>query len=767
MEKQLQHTRTLMRPLPLALLIATMMVGCGGGGNSADSTTAADGGSLDSGTGSSTTTDVTSANDETIAVSGKVINVGYIANTQVCADADDDGLCGTDEPSTVTDAQGRYELSLASGQRGMNLLAVITPDSTDTAATTAQPITFTYGWTVPTVLEYPLGATEVEQNITSVSMVYYSRLRARGRSRESNEINTFRRIVGTPNINSATGSIILPIDFDYVAQPQGTLSERMYRFYELLENRTLDDGAALNMLGVTAYGYAMYNGYSNANSSHAVLPTDPADLADEEAGGTDFVAEYLADDHHYFRPNTDAVTHMREGLTETTGWVRKENTGTLESIGRRAITLSNGSVVLNFATYESGAWQPITVSEVPYFSSDSSSTLVTIGETDSQLPRTIAGIDGNRVEVRSPGNAAKIAYDVALSPATNFFIEEWVDEQQDYEDYYNGVEPTVDPFTTQPACAINYPGYIHQPSIREGISRWYTACFDYYTAVYYAEELGDINLTYQNPDLPGATFYDATLEDPISVFPATQSCGTDTNPLARIETNDISHCNWAVDSVGGHTLDDLFETDGVIIHSWNNVYGESEFTVDDAAIVAGTQQQEGLPQELTLTLNRTGTATSGTGTIYSPYGGWTEASYTPITEAIVWEINPDNPNMVLIEFPFLDVDNPLVESDLASDGSDAAEPAILSGTRIDGERSTHFATTWFNATFRMDQTTHSSINREKIAILLADDQFIVGQYFDEGYTFSERYFTKPGLDAGVTALNFVLNKLYDAGFVDE
>jgi hypothetical protein len=69
------------------------------------------------------------------------MNQGYLGNTQVCFDLNDDGLCNIGEPTSTTNAQGAYALSVPTGHRGGNLLAVVRPDSADSAATTANPIT--------------------------------------------------------------------------------------------------------------------------------------------------------------------------------------------------------------------------------------------------------------------------------------------------------------------------------------------------------------------------------------------------------------------------------------------------------------------------------------------------------------------------------------------------------------------------------------------------------------------------------------------------
>ena len=712
----------------------------------------------------------TEENNVTLTVSGKVLNVGYLANAQVCLDENDNGNCDNNEPIGITDSDGNYSLVIKVGARGANLLAIVTPDSVDSASTAEMPVVINHGWVLPVLLEYDDKVTDVRQNITFIAATYTARQRTRGRSRDSNLLNTFRRVVGEPNIDFTTGQYFLPVDFDHVASPKNNLSDRLYDFYKVLNERTLVDNTSLSALDVTAYAYALYNAYSNASDDAALQPSMPSRIVEDEIAGEDFIGDFADEDHRYFRSRTDVITVLRNGLTETTGWVRSAYNSTLEQIGRRVIDLQNGQVVLHFEERTSGYWQPLTVSEDVTFTLSPEGNLTTIGATDSQQPRVISHVDGNRVTLRMPGNNSRAAYDVANSPATNFFIEEWVDEQQSINWFYGENLPEVPAFTERPGCAKNYPGYRHQPNTgRDSLSDWYRQCFDYFTAEYYAEILADIDLTYENPEIPGATFYDVTLLDPIVIFPATEACGNDDNPLARITVGDIEHCNWAIDTMAGHTLENIFDDDGIRIHSWNNIYGESDFDVDGSVIIAGDESQWGQPQQLKLTLNREGNSQRGTGSIYSQYGGWTPVSIAPLTEDVIWEISPMNPNLILVEFPFLDVNNPLVPSGSQSDGATAAmSPAIFSGARLsDRSRSSHFTSTWNNTSFRMDQSTHSSINREKIAIYLSENGHVLtGQYYGAGFTFSERYFVVPAFEQGVKALEYVVDNLFSEGWID-
>lgn len=750
-----------------ALAVLSLLSACGGGGNSADAvanTTA----SVSTGTGSTSTGSTVAT--PTIAVSGKVLNVGYLGNTQVCADLDDDGLCGATEPSTTTNAGGAYALTLPTGKRGTSLLAVVRPTSTDSASTTAAPIAVQQGWTLPTLLEYADGATSATQNITPITATYYARIRAAGRNRLSNQIAMFTRIVNETNVDKVTGALVLPVDFDYVANPRNTLATRLQGMHNVLNTRATAAGAPLSMLATTAVHASWYSTYVAPTATVAAVPVDAAKIALYASTSTSTPEYYVAQDFHYFRPNSPAALRLREGLAETAGWIRATGAGALASLDRRATTLANGSVVYALAQWVSGVWSSLTVDEVPYFTLNSAGTVVLNKATDYLQPRSITVADGNRVSYSNLYNNSTWGFDVSDSPGTSFFINEWIDEQGDYTSYYNGTAPVTARVATAPAaCNLRYPGSTAAAQNTDATtgagtgttaSAWYSTCFDYYLAEYYDKVKGDLGLTLQDAALPGANFYDATLKGSLVVAPATTTCGTDAIPLAKVTTAGQSHCNWAVNAQAGHTLADLFVAGGVAINSWTKVYGSTSFTTGGVTTVrtAGTAAQAGLPQQMVLTLNRSGSATSGTGTLTSPYGAWTATSYTATTEAVEWRISPENPNMVLLSWPFRDINDPRVKTNTASDGTAAVAASVLPAG--------HFTATWNGNTFSAAPATHTAPNYRKLAILLQDGVFVTGQYYGTGYTYNERYFTRPAMDDGIQGMNYILAKLYAAGFTD-
>jgi hypothetical protein len=748
--------------LPWVLASTALLTACGGGGNAAPNPASTAQANLGS-SPSATTDGSSSVLPAMISVSGRVMNQGYLGNTQVCFDLNDDGLCNIGEPTSTTNAQGAYALSVPTGHRGGNLLAVVRPDSADSAATTANPITIQQGWTWATLLEYEDGATAATVNISPITATYYARLRQAGRNRLSSQIAMFTRIVYETNLDPTTGKQLLPIDFDYVSSPKNALSTRVKAIGTVLSARAATAGAPLSMLTTTAVMNAWYNTYTGPTSTLPAVPVDATKIA--TLTGNNTPEAYLANDNHYFRPKTDAALRLRDGLSETAGFNRIVGSGAITKFLRRSTTLSSGSVVFKLAEWVDGIWSPLTSDEGSYFTTTPKSELVLNSGTDYLQPRTITQADGNRVTFRMPGNQARLAFETADSPATNFFIEEWVGQQRSYASYYNGTAPITSPVTIKPACAITYPGS-PQPDAATGTtaSAWFSTCFNYYSAEYYDLVAGDLQLTGTDPKVPGADFYDGTLYDPLVVLPATQSCGADPIVLEKVTTLGQAHCNWAVNAQNGHSLTDLFASGGVALNSWSKSYGSASFTTGNGSSAvttvktAGSTAQVGLPQQLRLTLNRTGSETSGTGTLYSEYGAWTAGSNTATTENITWAIDPINPKMVLISWPFRDVNDPRVKTNTTSAGAAAPSAPVLTA---------HFSATFNGNTYSLTPSTHTAPNYRKLAIVLQDGVFVVGQYYGPGYTYNERYFTSSAMEKGLSVLNYVFGKLYNAGFTDQ
>jgi len=763
--KKTLFTQQLLR-LTCMGLATLALTACSGDGSDADTVTdltaAPD---LNNDTPTPPVTDNTSNNQKTIAVSGKLMNVGYLGNTQVCADLDADGVCGSGEPTTISDAGGNYALVVPTGYRGGRLLALVRPTSTDSASTDADPIIVQQGWTLPTLLEYEDDVSSVNINISPITATYYARIHINGRNRLSNQIAMFTRIVYETNIDPTTGKLILPMDFDYVATPRNTLAVRLKSMHDVLSARAQTNAAPLDITLSTAMHASWYNTYAAPTASLAAIPVDATKIATFADSNNNSVATFLARDYRYFRTQADAGLRLRVGLTDTAGWLRAIGAGNIDNFDRRLTTLANGALVQKAMRWSDDVWTELTINEGDYYTFDMQGTLTVNNGTEYLQPRTITFAEGNRVTFRMPGNNAQLAFDIADSPGTNFYVEEWVGEQRSYETYYNGVAPATAPLAIKPACAMNYPGTPQtntDPLINSTlIADWYRVCFDYYTAQYYDLVKSDLQLQYVDPAIPGANFYDATLKQSILVAPLTQTCGTTEHPQPKVRVLDQEHCNWAVDANGGHLLEDLFAADGIIINSWSKTYGSTDFTTSGVTttLVAGTAEQAGLPQQLTLKLVRNGSETSGSGTLTSPYGAWAADSYSETTEAIRWEISIENPAMVLISWPFRDANDPRVRNTAASDGSAAVSAPVLPGG--------HFTASWNGNNFSAAPTTHTSPNYRKLAIVLQDGVFVTGQYYGKGYTYNERYFTTPAMIEGMAVMNYVFGKLYAAGFIDQ
>lgn len=126
----------------LATAMFSLLSACGGGG----STTPASGSSTPSSPVSSTTSPANA--------SGQVIN-SYITGATVTLDINDDGICDSSEPKTVTDATGHYQFT---GQ-GQHLVCATGGTNTVTAQPFVGSLTAPAGATVVT----PLTTIVVEQ----------------------------------------------------------------------------------------------------------------------------------------------------------------------------------------------------------------------------------------------------------------------------------------------------------------------------------------------------------------------------------------------------------------------------------------------------------------------------------------------------------------------------------------------------------------------------------------------------------------------------
>jgi len=733
-------------------ILAAGLAACGGG-NDADPVTVAPT-SLDTNGSSTQGTGVTSAS---VTVSGKVLNVGYLGNTKVCADLNDDGACDSGDPQTVTDANGNYMLTVPASARGVTLLAQVLPTSTDSGSTASSPVPIARGWTWAAPLEYDDGATAVSQNITPVTSTYWARMHATGRNRLSNRIATFARIVFEPDVDPATGQMLTSVDFDYVADPRNTLVNRVRALSNVLSQRATANGPPLNLLMTAGVMSGWYNTYVAPSGTAAGLPADANKIA--ALAGNNTPESYVANDYRYAHLGTDAPLRFRNGVSNTAGWTRVSGAGDLATFDRRMWQLIGGQIQTVLNRWSNGGWSDLTVAEASYLTWNSGGDSLALNAgTDYLQPRSISFANGNRITFQSAHSNARVAYDLADIRAIDWALSDWLPVNRNYAMYYNGAAPSNAPLSAPPASCNRIYG-TNTPGTGKTASDWFNTCYTYFQNEYLDQVLHDSALTAQSSTAPGATYYDAWFKDAALMVPLTTQCTSGNNQLPTVTVLGQTHCNWAVDAHGGHTMADLFSPGGVTLNSWTATYGTATFSGSGGSttVTAGSPAQAGLPMQLTLTLDRSGNAVSGTGTLSSPYGAWTSGSHTPTSETVQWQIDPQHPNVVLLSWPFLDVNDPRVKPNARSDGSRANAAPVLTA---------HFAGSWSDAAFSLAPATRTSVNYNRLAIVLQDGVFMTGQYYGAGYTYSERYMPSTQLDRGRAAIGYIYGRLYGAGFID-
>lgn len=758
--------------IALAVQGALWLVACGGGGNSADPLPATPASTVN--TSNPVIVDGSAVMAPTLAVSGKVLNVGYLTGTLVCADLDNDGICDSDEPQATTDATGAFRLSVPAGHRGGNLLAVVRPGSIDTAATVSTPITINYGWTLAAPLEYDDAATGAVVNISPITTTYYARLQSSGRNRLSTRIAMFTRIIYGTNIDTATGNEMLPVDFDYVAKPQDTdggLTGRMRALTAYLSNPASNSAhpansgpTALTLLQTAAVTNAWYNTYTAATASAAGIPVDATKI--NTLATASKPTAYITSAANYYKLKSAAASEARGELGDTAsiagyGWYRDGST--LKYLNLGSLALTNGAIYQKFQQWMNGTWSPVTVTGDESLTLDPQGKLVVIGGTDNQQTQVITYADGNRLTYRGAVNQARVSLDTSTRVADNSVISEWLGQQSlNYANYYSFSSNTVAATTpvAQPACSTG---------TSTSASTWFSNCVSTYRNAWFTANGGGSEATNIQDNSANAEYYDSTLRDNRVDIPLTQLCGSgkDTSgnaiSLPKVSVLGKSLCNWAVDTNANHILADLFRSSGVTINSGTKYYGVSTYTASTAApcattgatsgtcILPAANGDQGMPVRLKLKLVRAGSETSGNGTLSSDIGAWSTTSNAVATEAIRWEISSANPGMVLISYPFRNAGDPRKNTATVSTGG------VIAGTEAAPALSAHFATS-------IAPSTHASPNYRKLAIVLQDGVFVTGYQFGAGFTEAERHLNKRGIELGIAAIRDVISKVYAAGF---
>lgn len=766
--------------LAVAAALAALLAGCGGGGNGAAPAPASD---ASVSTATPDTAGSTSPTPARISVSGKVLNVGYLADTPVCLDVNGDGACGSGDIATATNAGGEYALSVPASLRGASLLAVVTPGrSSDTAATAAAPVALGSGWTLSALLEPADGATAVTANISPVTTTYYARMRTSGRNRQSTRIAMFTRIHYTTNVDPATGLEQLPLDFDYVAAPPpadatyGTLASRLRALSDWLASPGAHSAhpanaapALLTQLQTAGVMNAWYNTWTNATATAPGIPVDAARM--DALAANNLPAAYIANAAaHYTLPSV-AATETRGELTESAtiggySWLRSG--AGLDYVNTLGLALRSGALFQVYQRWAAGTWSPVTVNDAESITLNRNGAVTLVGATDGQQARDITYAAGNRLTYRLPGSGARQSLDVATRRGDNDVINEWVGQQGlSYANYYarsSNTTPAATP-ATAPGCNTN--------ASATTATAWFSSCVtklrnDYFAAHGGAGPTGFV-------DGPGtaarAEYYDRTQLDDRLDIPLSTTCGSGTDAagaaisLPTVSVLGRAACNWAGSPRNGHTLAELFSAEGVQINSGTRYYGVSSYTASASApcaatgatsgacvLPAPTAADQGLPVRLTLRLQRTAAnATSGTGTLSSDSGAWSTASNTAKTETIAWEISSANPNLVLISYPFRNAGHP------RSNTATVSTATVAAGTEAAPVLTAHF-------TGSIAPNTHTAPNPRKFALLLQDGVFLTGYHYGAGFTEAERYLNKRGIELGIGALQSVIGGLHAAGF---
>lgn len=593
------------RLLPLAT--AVILTACGGGNSSSPVT-------------STPPRDVTNNDDVTetpapvetarLSVTGKVLQVGYVANAQVCFDTNDNMTCDNGEPATRSDAQGGYVLEVPTGKRGTSLLAVIRPDATDSRYTTTAADTpaILQGWTWAMPLEYTPGSTTVERNISPLTSVYTSRMMSNGRNRLSNKNALLTR-------SGMLSDYSLGADYDYVQLAPAGLETQLMALVDFLSARADAAGAPAALTDTMAVMSAWYGSY-NASTAPImdISKINPTTL-------TNAIDTY---GYRYFHLASEAAAQLRGLLADNAGWMREGDT--LVSLTSQGLRLAGGKILQTYEQWQNGVWTAVSYPDAEFITTASDGSLKVTEGNDALQPRDIVATDGNLLAFRMPGTGVRYQIELASDVMSNYYLEDWLGPQ---------INATLFGYTeapaTQPACASS--------TTQTTASAWFNACRSLF-ADEYLESRGGVK-TVQDSQAR-AEYYDLTQLDALLKIPLQHPLAAyqDCEAAGRVSVNLLGHetCNWMGDAGTSHTLDELFSDAGVLIDSW---------TLTNANSTPASVPR----QPLTLKLSGDGTGTlSGIAT-----SNVTALSIvrdvTPITETIVWQRHPQNASIILVGWP--------------------------------------------------------------------------------------------------------------------
>lgn len=165
------------------------------------------------------------------SVSGRVID-GYLVGAKVCLDLNLNGICDANEPTAVTDAEGRYSFAYEGDVVGQRLLAQVTSETRDTSRE---------GYRFPAAFTLSAFASGREQqHITPLSTMVLAQMEA-GLS-EAEAVASVRELLGESIDPSA----------DYIAQDNTAVQLKAGKIVDqlttLAQNGNADTSSVRNIL---------------------------------------------------------------------------------------------------------------------------------------------------------------------------------------------------------------------------------------------------------------------------------------------------------------------------------------------------------------------------------------------------------------------------------------------------------------------------------------------------------------------------------------
>ncbi|MDW5415626.1 hypothetical protein R6242_03455 [Iodobacter sp. CM08] len=572
----------------LALTISTLLLSaCGGGDNQADAT------SSNTAINAGSSTPITQAQ---IEVSGRVLNVGYVNGAQVCFDSNDNNLCDSKEPQTLSDAQGRYSLQVPSDLRGTHLLAVLSAKSSDTGY--PSNTLFAQGWTLAMPLEYEAGSSKVNANLSLLSSTYHMRLMSNGRNRLSNKNNVLLRAGKTDDYSVAA-------DFDYVAAPVLGLDTRLKSLSDYLATRAAADKKPASLIDTAAVLAAWYNSYN-------VTTTPVMDIA--KVKSADITTSLDNYSYRYFHTQNKMSEELRNGIIDNAGFIRSKNQITQLTSG--GIKLANGAFWQINEQWNQGVWSSVSYPDADSLTLDSKGNTALFAGKEALQARSINALDGNMLSYQMPVSGVRYQMEVSADVFNNYQIHDWYGPQLGEKAYTSLPLPSTKPT----ACGVI-------PATATTPSQWFNACRAFFMDEYIAAK-GGIKAV-QDPAAK-SLFFDLTLKDALYKWPLAHPLINDCTAANRQSLNIAgqSTCN----ALAMNSQADLFKAEGVQIESWAKL---------DAS---------GAPRKLKLQLKADGSATL-VGIAATTVASYATADITEISEELSWKKSPANPNVILLQWP--------------------------------------------------------------------------------------------------------------------